>query len=136
MKPFRSTLHTQENSYSISHLLGTVTEQWRCNYCWQLPAAQWLHCVITVLSAVNNGDYTVTVQSLCLVGYWWNRSFPVYDLQDRLMLQTTATCKKKNYQKNTVLKESKNIREKKVQFTVAVMILCQVQPSVYLLVFD
>ena len=35
-------------------------------------------CVVTVLLAVNNSNYTVTVQSLCLVGDWWNRSFAVY----------------------------------------------------------
>ena len=31
-----------------------------------------------MLPAVVNSDYTVTVQSLCLVGDWWNRSFAVY----------------------------------------------------------
>ena len=72
----------------------TVIRQWRCSNCWQLPAAWWLdswstvqsnamacstvtwqlincvvefdiNCVVTVLPAVNNSDYTVAVQSLC-----------------------------------------------------------------------
>ena len=44
-------LYTQQNSYSISHLLGTVTTQWlplwRCSYCSLVPdivtTEQWLH---------------------------------------------------------------------------------------------
>ena len=36
-----------------------------------------IDCVVTVLLAVVYSDYTVTVQSLCLAGDWWNRSFAV-----------------------------------------------------------
>ena len=40
---------TQQHCYySISHLLGTVTTQWRCSHCWQLQAARWLHSWSTV----------------------------------------------------------------------------------------
>ena len=48
--------NTQQNSYSISHLLlrNTVTTQ-------LLESDS----VVTVLPAVVNSDYTVTVQSLC-----------------------------------------------------------------------
>ena len=64
-----------------------VTGQWRCNHCWQLPAsAEGENTVgqlwISMWLAVNNSDYTVTVLycvvTVCLVGYWWNRSFAVY----------------------------------------------------------
>ena len=37
-------LVTQQNSFSISHLLGTVTSLWLDSNCWQLPAERWLHC--------------------------------------------------------------------------------------------
>ena len=47
-------LQTQQNSYSASHLLDTVTTQWLDS-----------NCVVTVLPAVNNDDYTITVQSPC-----------------------------------------------------------------------
>ena len=33
---------------------------------------------VTVLPAVSNSDYSVTVQLLYLVGDWWNRTFAVY----------------------------------------------------------
>ena len=46
-----TSMATQQNSYSISHLLGTVTSQlpplWRCNHCSLVPntvtTEQWLH---------------------------------------------------------------------------------------------
>ena len=58
----------QQNSYSIRHQLVTVTTmqwngQWQCSHCWQYPAAELINCVITMLPAVYNTDYTVTVQS-------------------------------------------------------------------------
>ena len=56
---------TQQNSYSISHLLGTVTipvnGQWWCSHivnCWQHSD------LFIVLLAVVKSNYTVTVQSL------------------------------------------------------------------------
>ena len=62
---------TQENSYFISHQLGTVTT-WLdsdgvviVNNCQQHGDWAANGSVVTVLPAVNNGDYTVTVQSLC-----------------------------------------------------------------------
>ena len=63
---------TQQNSYSISHLLGTVTTQWldsdsvvTVDNCQQHGDWAASGSVVTVLLAVNNGDYTVTIQSLC-----------------------------------------------------------------------
>ena len=57
---------TQQNSYSISHLLGTVTVYWLL----KTAAAQWPTAndsVVTVLLAavIYNSHYTVTVQSQC-----------------------------------------------------------------------
>ena len=37
-----------------------------------------IHCVITLLLADVSSDYTFTVQSLCLVGDWWNRSSAIF----------------------------------------------------------
>ena len=63
---------THQNSYSISYLLFTVTGQWQCSQLLTTAGStvttQLIDCVVTVLPAVNNGDYTATVQSLCLVG--------------------------------------------------------------------
>ena len=67
---------TQQNNYSISHLLGTVTAQWldsdnevtvdNCrqhgDYTVDQLCSQSRH---TMLLAIVNSDYTVTVQSLC-----------------------------------------------------------------------
>ena len=44
---YKEKQYTQQNSYSISHPLGTVTTLWLdsdFSDCWQLPAAWWLHC--------------------------------------------------------------------------------------------
>ena len=64
----KTYLYTQQNSYSISHLLGTVTT-WRLDSDSIVTVAncrQQGDCaVVTVLPAVNNSDYTVTDQSLC-----------------------------------------------------------------------
>ena len=50
----------------MQHRDYTVTGQWQYNHHWQLLVALWLHsCVVTMLLAVNNSDYTVTVQSPC-----------------------------------------------------------------------
>ena len=62
---------TQQNSYSISHLLGIVT-------------TQWLHSdgVVTVLLSVSNSDYTVTVPSRWLMEKEFccvDESYPFYD---------------------------------------------------------
>ena len=62
---------TQQNSYSISHLLGTVTTLWldsdgvvTVDNCQQHGDYSW-STVVTVLPTVNNGDQTITIQSLC-----------------------------------------------------------------------
>ena len=47
---------TQQNSYSMSHLLGTVT-------------TQLLNCVVSMLPAAVNSDHTVIVQSLSLCSH-------------------------------------------------------------------
>ena len=60
---------TQENSYSISHLLGTVTTQWlesdsavTVNNCQQPRDWATNDSVVTVLPAISNSDYIVTIQ--------------------------------------------------------------------------
>ena len=65
-------LNTQQNSYSIGHLLGRVTTHWLdsdgvvtiANY---QEHSDWAAngSVVTVLPAVNIGDNIVTVLSLC-----------------------------------------------------------------------
>ena len=57
---------TQQNSYSMYHLLDTVTGQWQCSHHWYY----WQQCdwsangsVVAMLQAVINSDYSVTVQS-------------------------------------------------------------------------
>ena len=75
--------YTQQNSYSISHLLGTVTTWWLhsdsdIDNCWQHGDWAANGSVVIVLPAVNNSDYSVTVQSLCSNSDWWNGSFAVY----------------------------------------------------------
>ena len=72
----------QQNSYSISHLLGTVTTQWLesdsvVTVAGSTVTTRFINYVVTVLPEVNNGNYTIIVRSLCLVGDWWNRSFDV-----------------------------------------------------------
>ena len=62
----------QQNSYSISHLLGTVTTQWlplwRCSYCSLVPdtvtTEQWLHRTHTLLGIHYHGAYV----EICLLG--------------------------------------------------------------------
>ena len=71
--------------YSISHLLGAVSTQWldsegvitvdSCRHQGENTVDQlWVSLRLTF----NNSDYTVTVLycvvTVCLVGYWWNRS--------------------------------------------------------------
>ena len=41
-------IHTQQNSYSISHLLGTVTTQWLNS-----------NCVVTIVNCGQHSDYRV-----------------------------------------------------------------------------
>ena len=63
---------TQQNSYSISHLLGTVTTQWlplwRCSHCYIVPdtvtTEQWLHRTHTLLGIHYHGAYV----EICLLG--------------------------------------------------------------------
>ena len=73
--------HTQQNSYSISHLLGTVTGHWRCSHYWQLLAAVWLYIVPPGSNCQQwlHWHCPATVSSLYLVGDWWNRRFAVYE---------------------------------------------------------
>ena len=69
--------------------------------------AKWLHSegVVTVdncqqhrdwpasgsVVTITNSDYTVTVQSLCLVGDWWKKSFAAYFLlQSDLILRISS----------------------------------------------
>ena len=64
-------LLTQQNSYSISHLLGTVTTQWlslwRCSHCSLVPdtvtTEQWLHRTHTLLGIHYHGAYV----EICLL---------------------------------------------------------------------
>ena len=62
---------TKQNTYSIRYLLDTVTTQWldsdsvTSNIWWQLDNWVANGSVVTMLPAVVNGDYTVTVQSPC-----------------------------------------------------------------------
>ena len=63
---------TQQNSYFISHLLGTVTTQWlplwRCSHCSLVPntvtTEQWLHRTHTLLGICYHGAYV----EICLLG--------------------------------------------------------------------
>ena len=62
--------HTQQNSYSISHLLGTVTTLWldsdcvvTIDNCRRHGEYTAICSSVSVLPAVFNSQYTVTVQS-------------------------------------------------------------------------
>ena len=62
--------NTQQNSYSISNLLDTVTTMWldsdsvvTVDNCRQSGDCAAIGSEVTVLPAVDNGDYTVIVQS-------------------------------------------------------------------------
>ena len=63
---------TQQNSYSISHLLGTVTTQWlplwRCSHCSlvsnTVTTEQWLQRTHTLLGIHYHGAYV----EICLLG--------------------------------------------------------------------
>ena len=56
-----------------------VTGQWQCTCCNCWQHSDWANngSAVTVLPAVNNSDYKVTVQLKCVVGDWWNKSFAV-----------------------------------------------------------
>ena len=66
---------TQQNSYSISHLTGTVTAQWlplwQCSHCSLVPdtvtTEQWLHRTHTSLGIHYHGTYV----EICLLGTYW-----------------------------------------------------------------
>ena len=64
--------NTQQDSYSIPHLLDTVTKQWLDSdsvvtvvKCWQHGDYTANGSYVNLLLAVINSDYTVIVQSLC-----------------------------------------------------------------------
>ena len=67
-----ASILTQQNSYSISHLLGTVTTQWlplwRCSHCSLVPdtvtTEQWLHRTHMLLGIPYCGTYV----EICLLG--------------------------------------------------------------------
>ena len=70
---------TQQNSYSISHLLGTVTTQWlplwKCSHCSLVPDTvtieQWLHRTHTLLGIPYCGTYICrNLSTRHLVGNW------------------------------------------------------------------
>ena len=73
--PSKHDFPAQQNSYCISHLLGLVTTWWLDSDSEVVTVANWRqHCdwaangsVVTVPVAVNNNDYTVTVQSQCSI---------------------------------------------------------------------
>ena len=85
-----NNLPTQQNFYIIGHLLDTVTTQWLDNdsvvtvdnFRQYGDIYDANDSVDTVLPAVNNialhCHCPVTMQSLCLVGDWRNKSFAVY----------------------------------------------------------
>ena len=63
-------IDTQQNSYSISHLIGTITTLWLDSDCVMTTGNCRQHgdlaaigSVVTVLPAVVNSSYTVTIQS-------------------------------------------------------------------------
>ena len=67
-----SNAPTQQNSYSVSYLLGTVTTQWlplwRCSHCSLVPdtvtTEQWLHWTHMLLGIHYHGAYV----EICLLG--------------------------------------------------------------------
>ena len=67
---YNGSISTQQNSYFISRLLGTVTTQVTGSDS-ALTAAgstvttQLINCEVVMLPTVNSGGYTVTIQSLC-----------------------------------------------------------------------
>ena len=78
-----------------------------------MEATQLLNGVVIVLLAVNNSDYTVTVQTLCshcaqLVGDAWSKSFAViiYTTKEALLDTQFVEAKEK-------VKTSKKAEEKR-----------------------
>ena len=69
---------TQQNSYSISHLLGTVTTQWLplwwCSHCSLVPdtvtTEQWLHRTHTLFRYPLLWDLCRSLSTRHLVGNW------------------------------------------------------------------
>ena len=86
------TLDTQQNSYSISHLLGTVTTQWlplwRCCHCSLVPdtvtTQQWLHRTHTLLGIHYHGAYVEIcllyryLVGNCMVTTWADTWYPLH----------------------------------------------------------
>ena len=62
------------------HSDWSVTEQSLLLTAGSMVTTQLMNFVVTLLQAV------VTVQSLCIVGDWWNRSFVAYRLKKGLLL--------------------------------------------------
>ena len=82
-------LCTQQNSYSISHLLGTVTRQWlplwRCSHCSLVPdtvtTEQWLHRTHMLLGIHYHGTYVEICRHLvgnCTVTTWEDTRYPLF----------------------------------------------------------
>ena len=85
MKLIRNLMtHAQQNSYTC-YLLGKMATQLvdsdsvdfivNCQQHGDYTVT--INCVVTMLPTVVNSYYTITVQSLCIIGDWWNRNFNV-----------------------------------------------------------
>ena len=75
---------TQQNSYSISHLLGIVTTEWlplwRCSHCSlvsdTVTTEQWLHR--TLLQRLGRNLFTRHLVGNCTVTSWEDTRYPLY----------------------------------------------------------
>ena len=88
---FSYLLVTQQNSYSISHLLGTVTTQWlplwQCSHCSLVPdtvtTQQWLHRTHTLLGIHYHGGLCRNLSTRhlggnCTVTTWADTRYPLH----------------------------------------------------------
>ena len=78
-------VHGKSLILSVSHLLDTLTTWWldcdsvvTIDNCQKHSYYTAIGSLVTMLPATIKIDYTVTVQSLCLVSDWWNGSFALY----------------------------------------------------------
>ena len=71
------TAKLQFHKSPTRHNDNTMTVQSPLSMAGSMVTTQLISCAITVLQAVVNSEYTITVQSLCLVGDEWNGSFAV-----------------------------------------------------------
>ena len=78
---------TQQNSYSISHLLGTVTTQrlplWRCSHCSLIPdtmtTEQCLHQTRTLLGIHYHGAFVeICLVGNCTITTWEDTTYPLH----------------------------------------------------------